>query len=152
MNGVTIIHAAQGHLDVLAPLFDQYRQFYGQSSNPAGARTFLAERIRAGDSVIFLALDGLGKGLGFVQLYPSFSSVSMERLWILNDLFVEQSARRKGVAEALIRQGIQLAKETNSCGLVLETAGDNLAAQQLYEKLGWKQENEFRTFRFDTQQ
>ena len=146
-----IIHAGQKHLDVLAPLFDHYRQFYGMKPDLAGARTFLAGRMRAKESVVFLALDEAENGLGFVQLYPSFSSVSMKRLWILNDLFVDKSARRKGLAEALIRQCIQLAKETKSSGLVLETAGDNLAAQRLYEKLGWRREKEFLTYRIDCQ-
>jgi len=145
-----IIHAAQGQLDLLAPLFDQYRQFYGQPSNPAGARTFLADRMRAKDSVIFLALDESGKGLGFVQLYPSFSSVGMKRMWILNDLFVDSLARRQGIAEGLVRQCVRLAQETKSQGLMLETAADNTPAQKLYEKLGWRREKEFLTFRIDT--
>ena len=67
----------------------------------------------------------------------------MKRLWILNDLFVTKEARRQGVAEALIRQCEAFGRETNSKGLVLETAADNIPAQTLYRKLGWRKEEEF---------
>jgi len=91
--------------------------------------------------VIFIALDEEGKGLGFTQLYPSFSSVSMQRVYILNDLFVSQSARGKGIGEALLQRAKEFAIETSSKGLTLETAIDN-PAQHLYERLDWKKDTE----------
>lgn len=87
--------------------------------------------------------------LGFVQLYPSFSSVSMKRLWVLNDLFVVPGARRRGAAEALMARARRLALETGAEGLVLETAVDNKKAQRLYEKLGWKRDREFYRYNLD---
>jgi len=71
-------------------LIDAYRQFYKQSSDVASAYEFLKERFSHGESVIFLAFEG-DQALGFTQLYPSFSSVSMARVFILNDLFVAQA-------------------------------------------------------------
>ena len=138
-----LVKATADELPLLAPLFDLYRQFYHQRPNPEGGLSFLRDRISRNESVLFLALDNQNNGLGFTQLYPSFSSVSMKRLWILNDLFVAEDARHQGVAEALIRRCEAYGRETNSKGLVLETATDNIPAQTLYRKLGWNKEEEF---------
>jgi hypothetical protein len=74
------IRAGLEHLDVLTGLFDAYRQFYGQEPDLPGARRFLEARLEGGDSLVFLAVpeNALETGVGFVQLYPSFSSVSRE--------------------------------------------------------------------------
>lgn len=142
-RSLAVMRATSRHIDLLVPLFDSYRQFYGQEGSLQGAKRFLRERIRRKDSVILIALDSSGTAYGFVQLYLSFSSVSMKRLWILNDLFVLEAVRKKGVAQALIARSLHLAKETRSKGLVLETAAGNNAAKSLYEKLGWNKDNEF---------
>jgi GNAT superfamily N-acetyltransferase len=131
-----IIQATSNQINQLIPLFDRYRVFYEQKSNPKAARTFLKERFNKKDSIIFIALDSAGMGLGFTQLYPSFSSVSMQRTYILNDLFVASEARKRGIGEALLKKAKQFAISEGSKGLVLETATDN-PAQTLYERLGW---------------
>src|ERR1041384_2753933 len=88
-------------LDLLVPLFDAYRQFYGQPSAPERARRFLRERFEHSQSVIFLSFEGTA-ATGFTQLYPSFSSVAMARIFILNDLFVAREARGRGTGSALL--------------------------------------------------
>lgn len=129
-------------LDALAALFDAYRVFYRQVSDPATARSFLDERLRRNESVIFIARDGGNReALGFTQLYPSFSSVSAGRIWVLNDLFVTPAARNCGVARALMNRARDFAMETGALRLVLETAEDNHAAQALYESLGYARES-----------
>jgi len=132
-------------LATLAPLFDGYRQFYGQRSDVPRALAFLEERLRRSESVIFLAVaDGEGgDALGFTQLYPSFSSVSLRRLWILNDLFVRQDIRRGGVGRRLLERAREWAIETQAKGLILTTAVTNEAAQALYESCGWRRDEEF---------
>ena len=142
------IRATEVHIEAVSRLFDEYRQFYGQPSDPVRAREFIAARVAHNESVIFLATDeDEGKAaLGFVQLYPSFSSVSMKRLWILNDLYVSGAARKRGVGKALMERARQLAVDTDAKGLVLETAVDNHAAQALYESLGYKREEEFHRY------
>ena len=126
-------------LEPLTELFDLYRMFYKQESDLEGAKQFLSERISKDESVAFIALDGKNP-LGFVQLYPSFSSVGMKRSWILNDLYVKKEARGKGVGENLLKKAIEFAKETGAKGLFLETTNDNYNAQRLYEKIGFKKE------------
>lgn len=140
-----IIRAGLDQLPQVVALFDAYRQFYRQPANLAGAREFLRARIEKEESVIFLAVSETDamQGVGFVQLYPSFSSVSMKRLWVLNDLFVHPDARKQGVGELLLERARHLAVETQAAGLMLETETSNTAAQALYEKLGWKKSLEY---------
>jgi GNAT superfamily N-acetyltransferase len=130
-------------LDALVPLFDGYRQFYGKPSDPEGARAFLAARFAHHQSVILLASDGQGAGLGFTQLYPLFSSVRMVRTYLLNDMFVAAHARRHGVASALLREAAAHARALGAASLSLSTALDNAPAQALYESLGWQRDREF---------
>lgn len=130
-------------LDDLVPLFDGYRQFYRQASNPARARNFLAERLTNHESQILLARDGAGPGLGFTQLYPLFSSVRAVRTYLLNDLFVVPAARRRGVARGLLIAATERARSLGAASLSLSTAIDNLPAQALYESLGWHRDQGF---------
>lgn len=145
-NEPKIYRATPAHLEALVPLFDAYRVFYRQPSHVGTARAFLAERLGRGDAAIFLAERG-GKAAGFTQLFPSFSSVSARRLWILNDLFVAPEARRGGVARALLERARVHAAETHAKGLVLSTEVTNTSAQRLYEALGWTKDEAFYTYR-----
>jgi ribosomal protein S18 acetylase RimI-like enzyme len=138
--------AALEDLDAVAPLFDAYRQFYGQRSDLAAARAFLAERLGLEESVIFVAVAPEGDALGFTQLYPTFSSVSLKRLWVLNDLFVGPEARRRGVGRRLLDRAREWAVETDAKGLILATALTNIAAQALYESCGWRRDDEFQHY------
>lgn len=137
-----IERATLTHLELVTPLFDAYRQFYSQAPDREGARRFIGERLKHGDSVIFLALEN-GEGLGFTQLYPLFSSVSMRRLWLLNDLFVAPAARGGGVAAALLEHARVFAVETSAKGLTLATATSNTTAQRLYERSGYLRDEVF---------
>jgi GNAT superfamily N-acetyltransferase len=138
-----IVRAEREHLEAVIPLFDEYREFYEANSDHSAARAFLTERMERAESVIFLAYLGLHEPVGFTQLYPSFSSVSLKRLWILNDLFVRLDVRRGGVGRALLERARQHAVETGAKGLVLSTAVTNNPAQALYESAGWRRDDEF---------
>lgn len=137
-----IITAGIPELDSIALLFDAYRQFYSQNSELELSRLFIRERLVNKESVIFLALLD-DKPAGFVQLYPSFSSVSMKKMWHLNDLFVEPQMRQKGVARALLKQVECFAKETNALTVKLATAVSNDNAKALYESEGYIKVKEF---------
>lgn len=133
--------ATLADLAALVPLFDAYRQFYRQPSDPGRAERFLRERLEQGESVIFLAFDGAP--LGFVQLYPSFWSVAACRSWILNDLFVAPAARGRGVGRALLERAREHAISTGAGGMSLATQRENHTAQRLYEGLHWLRDEEF---------
>ena len=136
-----IIQATIENLEQLLPLFEGYRTFYKQSTDTKVVRNFLRNRLEKKDSVIFLSFDSNQIAEGFTQLYPSFSSVSMQRTFILNDLFVHSNYRGKGIGEALMNRAKEFAIKENSKGLTLETAIDN-PAQKLYERLGWKKDTD----------
>lgn len=137
-----IRQATLADVDLIAPLFDGYRQFYHQETNIDGGKAFLKARLERNESVIFIGfLDQIA--VGFVQLYPIFSSVSLRKGWLLNDLFVSQEARRSGIAKELMEAAEQFGKETEAKWLLLETGFENFAAQNLYEKCGWKKEQDF---------
>jgi len=133
-----IIQATKEHLVDLASLFDAYRVFYEQESDKKSAKQFLDNRISKNEAVIFIAyIDHVS--VGFTQLYPSFSSVSMKRSYILNDLYVNNNYRKKGVGSALLNKAKELCIEKNYKGLGLQTGIEN-PAQFLYERLGWVKE------------
>lgn len=125
----------------IAPLFDAYRQFYRQPSDPAGAKAFLAQRAERGESLLFVAEEEQGgAALGFVQVYPVFSSVRCRRAWILNDLFVIPDARRLGVARALLRFVAHQAQAVGAAYVELATETSNANARALYESEGYVRE------------
>ncbi len=141
-SGIEIRQANAPDMELLVPLFDAYRQFYRQPSDPDGARRFLLERFARGESVIFLALEN-GDAVGFTQLYPSFSSGAMARIFILNDLFVIPAARGHGIGPALLRAAVDFGRRASAVRLVLSTEITNATAQKVYEKAGWKRDNIF---------
>jgi ribosomal protein S18 acetylase RimI-like enzyme len=132
-------------LDTLASLFDAYRQFYAQPADLACARDFLHARLSKNESIIFFA-EYDGTPAGFTQLYPLFSSVRAVRTFLLNDLFVAEHARRRGVAQALLSTAAEYGRREGAIRLELETMPDNHAAQALYRAQGWQQNDE--TLRF----
>lgn len=143
---ITIQQANVSDVPAIAPLFDAYRIFYQQESDIELANIFLTERLQKQQSIIFFAVEMHDEVLGFIQLFPSFSSVSAKRLWILNDLFIATKARRRGIARQLMNHARQFAIETGAKGLFLETAHDNFHGQALYESLGYRKNSEFYYF------
>jgi GNAT superfamily N-acetyltransferase len=141
-----MIHVRQAtiaDLDLLVPLFDAYRQFYRKPADPDLARQFLLERFQHNQSIIFLAFDDGGSAIGFTQLFPSFSSASAARILILNDLFVEPTARRHGAGQALLEAAADFGRAVDAVRMMLSTEVTNTTAQALYEAAGWIRETEF---------
>jgi ribosomal protein S18 acetylase RimI-like enzyme len=144
-----ISRASAEDASLLAPLFDAYRVFYGRPSDLKLAEKYLFERLAADEAVIFFCRRSpVGSPVGLTQLYPSFSSVSAGRIWILNDLFVSPEARRLGVGRALIQAAHDHARSTGALRVVLSTAHTNQPAQALYESIGYNQDTEFRSYSF----
>ncbi len=142
MSNIRIIKSNTDYLKPLGILFYQYRQFYSQVSNLSRSISFIKERIEKQDSVIFLALDISDKVLGFAQLYPTFSSISISKKWILNDLFVSEDSSRLGAEMKIIQSVEELAFETKATSIFLEVQVKNKKAQHLYKSLGYIEETE----------
>jgi GNAT superfamily N-acetyltransferase len=145
MTAIHTYRATLDDVDALVPLFDAYRQFYAQASDPETARTFLTERLQREESVLLLAriADGV---VGFTQLYPTFSSVRAARVWVLNDLYVDPAVRGRGAARALLQAASDFARGDGAIRLELETTPDNAGAQALYQATGWQRYDD--TLRF----
>lgn len=145
---VKVRQAGLADAETIAPLFDAYRQFYRQTPDLPLARAFIQERLALQESVILLAEDAQGGLLGFTQLYPSFSSVSARRIWVLNDLFVSPDARGHGVGKALLEAAREHAVAAGAKRIVLSTAHDN-PAQKLYESTGYRRDTAFLHYSLD---
>jgi GNAT superfamily N-acetyltransferase len=146
MNGTSHVTTRQATIfdvDLVAPLLDAYRQFYRKPADLALARRFLLERFQHSESIILVAIGDGGDAWGFVQLFPSFSSVAAARTLILNDLFVVPDARRRGVGTLLLRAAADFGKAVGAVRLTLSTEVTNTSAQARYEAEGWKLQTDF---------
>ena len=134
-------------LDIITPLFDGYRQFYRQASDLEGTNLFLTERLSHNESTILIAFHDSEEteAVGFTQLYPLFSSVSMERMLLLNDLYIVPTYRGKGIGTLLINSAKELCTSSHQKGIVLQTETTN-PAQQLYERLGFNKDPDLHYF------
>jgi GNAT superfamily N-acetyltransferase len=135
-----IRRATLDDLDRLVPHFDAYRQFYGQQSDLITARQFLADRLSRGESIVLVAEDRSGTVIGFIQLYPTFSSILAVPMYLLSDLFAIPEIRRRGVGTLLLKSTIETARAAGAVRLELATAMTNCPAQRFYEALGWQRD------------
>ena len=137
-----IFQATIEDLEGVSNQFNLYRMFYQQASDIEGAKIYIKNRLENKESIIFVVKDK-NRYVGFTQLYPTFSSISMKRAWILNDLYVDAVARKQGVGEMLLQKAKDYAVETEAKSISLSTAPDNYAAQRLYEKNGYVKDSQF---------
>ena len=147
MGGIGIVRVGEDEVARVAVLFDAYRRFHGRRPDPSGALRFVRERVESGESVLFLATledaSGAAQDLGFAQLYPFFSSVGLERTFVLNDLFVAPEARGQGVGRALLWRARDFARSTGARRLDLQAARADARAQSLYEAFGFERNDAF---------
>ena len=137
--------AVQEDLNQLAILFDEYRQFYGSSSNIQQSYHFLKQRFDNQQSVIFIHVKD-EVFTGFVLLYLGFSSVACSTYYILDDVYVTPIYRRQGSAKQLIDTAILFAQQQNAIRISLETQKNNYQSHQLYELMGFVKDSEFQTY------
>ncbi len=141
--------ATTADLDDLVPLFAAYLTFYKVDKSTREVRDFLSARLERSDSTILIASSEEGAAQGFVQLYPLYASLALRPSLLLSDLYVADHARRQGIGEQLLEAARQHALATGACGLQLETARTNLAAQSLYERLGYVRDEVYLTYWLD---
>jgi GNAT superfamily N-acetyltransferase len=149
MRSIEIKKATADHLNELVKLFNKYRVFYKKDPDIDKAREFLRERLAKNESEIFVSFNA-SVMTGFTQLYPLFSSTRMEKLWLLNDLFVDEKFRSQGISVALIERAKELCRQSGACGFMLETAKSNIIGNQLYQKMGLEKDTEHNFYNWDT--
>lgn len=147
-----ITKATLNELKGLTELFEGYRRFYNMTADFDSACNFLKSRIENEESVIFLAVGETGEYCGFTQLYPLFSSTRMKRLWLLNDLFVAEAFRGRGISKKLIDAAKKLCIQTNACSLILETAKTNETGNNLYRSEDFVLDEEHNFYAWTTPQ
>lgn len=146
-EGIQVTIATEADIDSVAPMYDAYRAFYGAVPDAEGARRFLRERISREESIVLLARASR-EPVGFLQIYPSFSSVAMRPILVVNDLFVRPEARRRGVGFLLLEEAKRQARDRGAVRLTLSTQVTNETAQALYRANGWVRQDDFFVFTF----
>lgn len=141
-----ILRAEIGDLDDAAPLFDDYRRFFTKRADLAVSRSFLEERLRNGECVLFLCRED-GLAIGFLQLYPLFSSWYAKRIWFLSDLYVADDARKKGAGRALVRAALDFATQTGAASIMVELPFSEPHLARFYGELGFDKDPVFELYR-----
>ena len=148
---ISIHKAKEADISLIAPIFNAYRIFYKQADDIESATNFLQQRLQNHESSVFYAVNNPGKVIGFMQLYPGFSSVLASKICVLNDLYVVEKFRGLGIGRRLIEQARQYAIDSGAACVSLQTAKDNCTAQRLYEYLGFKRAHGFYSYSLSIQ-
>ena len=144
---MNFLRSTLADLDLIARLFDDYRVFFKAESDPKGSYEFLKRHLQKRTSLLF-HVEKAGRPIAFAQVYPIYSSVDMCPVWLLNDFFIDQDFRKQGVGDYLLRSVHEEACKSEVPRILLETTRENVAAQKLYQKIGYKfVENHF--FHYD---
>ncbi len=141
-SDLTVRRATPDDVEAVAALLDAYRQFYEREPDLDAACAFLRERLRRDESIVFLAENAARMPLGFTQLFPSFSSVALARTFVLNDLYVVPTARRRGIGGALLDSATAYCRTHRAVRVSLTTQTTNTSAQSLYASSGWTRQCE----------
>lgn len=124
-------------IEDVASVLIEYRNFYGvEVQDRAEVEAFIRERMENEQSKIFVAQEE-DSIIGFIQLYPSFSTVSLKHQWVLNDLYVKQDYRKKGYGTELM-MAVKDYFRGKAKGLILITEKNNSTAKAFYNKNGWE--------------
>lgn len=147
---MTVIRAELADVLEAAQLFAAYREFYGEPYDTAAAGAFLAARIVRDESIVLLGLDG-DEVVSFAQVYPSFSSTRLAKIWVLNDLFVVEHARGSGAVDEMLNTVMTMASSAGASSIELSTAHTNERAQAVYERHGYRLDEVYRSYEKSTE-
>lgn len=145
MSELTIRQATIPDLPKIVAMFDSYREYFGQQKDPAAVEQFLFEKFERLESVIYMA-QLQDEIIGFAQLYPVFSSLTLQRVWLLNDFFIAEDFRGSGVGTQLFSTVKEFTLLTKSKGIELSVEHTNKKAWTFWEKQGFKMDEEFRYY------
>ena len=141
---LTILPVSPLDYEDLVPLVEKYRSFYKQEPSPRTLQ-YVADRFDRREAIGWIArLDR--RAIGFTICYPTFSTVAVAPIWLLNDLYVDENYRGQGIASQLLQTAETAARDAGAARIWLRTAEDNVPAQRLYEGRGWKRDSVFRRY------
>jgi GNAT superfamily N-acetyltransferase len=133
-NYISVRQASILDLYKLVPVFDSYREYFKQERNATEVEKFLFDKFEHLESVIFIAEQN-SELIGFAQLYPIFSSLTLQRVWLLNDFFICEDYRNKGVGKQLFEKVKEFTLLTKSKGMELSVEHINEKAWRFWESL-----------------
>ena len=139
MCNIIVRQAGEADIEALAEVVKRYRDFQGVArQDMQEIKKFLHERIENSESVILIAVHEPARAIvGFVQLYPVFSTVSLQRQWLLNDFYVDEKDRNAGIG-SLLMEAVKTHFRGKAKGFILVAAKANTGAKRFYNKHGWK--------------
>ncbi|NVJ65053.1 MAG: GNAT family N-acetyltransferase [Gammaproteobacteria bacterium] len=129
-------------LDKLVPLFDDYRQHFKQASDQAAVKEYLQARISSNEAMIYLA-QSQDQLHGFVILYPSFSSIGLAPIWILNDFYLKSGANKRLMAKQLLDRLSQDCREAGAIRIEVTTRKENHKLHKLYKEYGFEKDYKY---------
>ena len=149
MNDIVIRLARDSDVSALGQLgalllethyrFDERRFMAPHPESAEGYGWFLRSQLREEDSVVFVAERG-GAIVGYV--YAGLEPMSWKELrdmaGFIHDVVVEESSRRLGVANLLVAAAIEWLRAHGAPRVMLWTAEQNPAAQNLFSHLGFR--------------
>jgi GNAT superfamily N-acetyltransferase len=129
-------------LDELLVLMRAYCDFYEVAPPDADLLTIANSLIGdpVNEGVQLIARDSDGRAVGFATVYWTWSTTSGCRIGIMNDLFVAEDARGRGIADRLIQACRAECSQRGARQLTWQTAPDNLRAQAVYDRVGGTRE------------
>ncbi|MCA2014769.1 GNAT family N-acetyltransferase [Vibrio tritonius] len=146
----SVVQVVPSQASSVAPLFNDYRIFHQQKSDLSQAEQYLTARLMKQESIMFLATSPAKEPLGFVQLYPTYSSVTAGRILLLSDLYVSPNARRQGVATALLQRVKDHAADIHAQRVVLlSNKCEEEGVHQLCSKLDYQPNSELLCYSSD---
>lgn len=124
-------------LEVLLPLIAAYQRFYeAEEIDETRNRSFFRRFLAPSDDGLLIGARSEGRLVGYACLYWHFSSLEAKETVLMNDLYVEEDCRGRGVGRALIEASAEVARERGVAYLEWATAPDNETAQRLYDRTG----------------
>lgn len=135
-HSISLVNAAD--VDELLPLMRSYCAFYEVSVSDDALRRLARALVDAPEQagVQLIARDSNGRGVGFATVYWSWSTINACRIGVMNDLYVAESARGQGLAEALVQQCRLACVRRGARRLVWQTAPGNRRARAVYDRIG----------------
>ena len=133
---VEIRPVRRGELKAILPLVAGYQRFYLSEPDDERNLAFFSRFIAPSEDGILLGAWEGDRAVGFACVYWTFSSTHAARIGLMNDLFVAEAHRGKGVGRGLIDASASAARSRGAHHLEWFTATDNATAQRLYGSTG----------------
>ena len=132
-----IAPVAVEEFEQLLPLIAAYQRFYEvEEIDEERNRSFFRRFLAPSEDGLLLGARSEGRLVGYACLYWHFSSTKATETVLMNDLYVDESARGRGVGRALIEASTEVARERGLASVEWSTAPDNRTAQRLYDSTG----------------